>query len=125
MSHCHSQSNECGCCSHKTQGTCCSKQSSCACGSCSSGNACSSCGCKQNCDYAQKFLELADHAWMELLKEKVKEHTARLSPHMDELARLIAESNHERWKKKMENESCSDGFQEKLNQFFGKSCPKK
>lgn len=93
---------------------------SCGCGS-------KGCGCqglcKQgSCDYAAKFLELADQAWMEVLKEKIKEHIKSNAKNMDELARLISEANHERWQKKMENKQCTGGYEEKLREFFHMSC---
>lgn len=60
---------------------------------------------------------------MEVLKEKIKEYIQTHSQkNMDELARLIAEANHERWQKKMENNKCTGGFEERLSEFFGMSC---
>ena len=59
---------------------------------------------------------------MEVLKEKIKEHIRANAQHMDELARLISEANHEKWRKKMENEKCSGSFEERLNDFLGLSC---
>lgn len=80
-------------------------------------------GCGQgSCNYAEKFLELADHAWMELLKEKIKEHINQSHTNIDELARLIAEANHERWQKKMEDKQCCGGYEEKLKNFFKQAC---
>lgn len=124
MSHCHDHS----CCS---SGGCQSKGCSCSCHkSCGSHSSCCEskgcgcgCQCKQgSCDYAAKFLELADQAWIEVLKEKIKEHIQSNAKNMDELARLISEANHERWQKKMENKQCTGGFEEKLRDFFHMSC---
>jgi hypothetical protein len=117
MSHCHDQS-----CSHSKNSCGCGSQS---CGA--SGNSCS-CSChnsSKKCDAASKFLELADCAWKEVLKEKIKEHIKANAKHLDELASLIAEANHEKWKKKIENNKCCTSFEDKLNDFFGQTCDSK
>lgn len=106
-------SNHCGC-------SCQSQQSSCA-------GASGSCGCschKKSYDHSEKFFELADQAWMEVLKEKIKDNIRANSKNIDELAKLVAEANHERWKKKMEEKQCCGGFDEKLKNFFGSCCKK-
>lgn len=130
MGHCHDQSSCCGsncscgcqskgcsCSCHKSQ---CGCQTSCGGGSC--GNECQSESCHPGCNYAQKFLELADHAWMEVLKEKIKENIQANSKNMDELARLISEANHEKWQKKMEDKKCCGSFEERLGEFFNQAC---
>lgn len=130
MCHCHSHGQ---CCSSSGGCGCQSKGCSCSChkmemsGGCQSSCGCGSKGCscqsKQGtCDYAAKFLELADQAWMEVLKEKIKEDIKSNAKHMDQLAHLISEANHERWQKKMENKQCTGGFEEKLKEFFHMSC---
>lgn len=116
---CGCQSSQCGCqkssgCGCQGGGCGCQAQKSCGCG-------CKSCGC----DYASKFLELADCAWKELLKEKIKEHIQSSSKNMDELARIIAEANRERWQKKMDAGKCSGSFEKQLCEFFGQSCETK
>jgi len=62
---------------------------------------------------------------MELLKEKIKEHIQSQAKNIDELARLIAEANHERWQKKMEDKHCCGGYEEKLKDFFNQACQTK
>jgi hypothetical protein len=119
---CGCQSKECSCCYHKSQ---CECQTSSNCGSCGCGcqGMKEKCGCRHCCcNHTQKFLELADHAWMELLKEKIKEHIQSHAKNIDELARLIAEANHERWQKKMEDKQCGCGYEEKLKNFFKQAC---
>lgn len=111
MCNCHSQSS----CSDKG----CGCQHSCGCSCHQKG----SCGSQQSCESnADKFLALADQAWMEVLKEKIKENIKANSKHLDELAGLIAEANHERWKKKIDAKSCCGSFEEKLKSFFKQSC---
>jgi hypothetical protein len=70
------------------------------------------------------FLEAADCAWGEVLKDKIKEYIlATQSDRMTELAKIVAEGNNQRWKNKMEKKhGCAD-FHERLRSFF--SHPKK
>lgn len=109
---CGCANGNCGCSCHRSAGACggCG-QKNCTCGSNNSGGSCSS-----------KFLELADQAWMEVLKEKIKDHIRANNKNIDELAKLVSEANHERWKKKIEEKSCCGGFEEKLRNFFANSC---
>jgi len=120
MSHLHGQS----CCSSDHLGGSHSQTYSYGCG-------CPTCPCKgkgnfgskqSSFDYAGKFLELADQAWAELLKDKIKEHIQLHAKHLDELASLIAEANHERWKKKVESKQSCGNYEEKLRAFFQHSC---
>lgn len=80
------------------------------------------CGCGCDCGCSDKFLSLADEAWMEVLKEKIKckiiEHK---SEHMDKLAELIAKANGERWKNKISSKTKSNEFKDELKAFFS-SC---
>lgn len=120
---CQCKNQSCGCsscgCSCQSKGGCCSQKSECGCQGKSCG--CGGCGgCK--CNKAEKFLELADQAWMELLKEKIKTHIQSQAKNMDELARLISEANHERWQKKLEDKECCGSFEEKLKGFFQQVC---
>lgn len=86
------------------------------------GETCSSdVSCKDECsgDYNHIFLELADCAWMEVLKDKIKDHIlATKSDKMTELARIISEANTKRWKHKMEKERCCHDFKSELSCFF-------
>lgn len=66
------------------------------------------------------FLEIADDAWEEVLKEKIKEHILETqNKKMEELAKIVSEGNGERWKNKMEKRRGCCSFKEKLSQFFG------
>jgi hypothetical protein len=72
--------------------------------------------------FAECLLEAADCAWMEVLKDKIKEHIlATQNDKMSELAKIVSEGNSQRWRNKMEKKhSCMD-FKEKLCNFFCKS----
>lgn len=50
--------------------------------------------------HISKFLQIADDAWAEVLKEKIKEYIIKESKKTDEFAKLVAEANYNRWKKK-------------------------
>lgn len=112
MSHYHDQccgEAKCGCHSSGCdENDCCSTTSSC---------------CRGSSGHAGKFLELADAAWVEVLKGKIIEHIlANHSKHLDELAALISEANHERWHKKLSEKHCHECFEDKLKAFFSRSC---
>jgi hypothetical protein len=72
-------------------------------------------------EFAPQLLELADQAWMDLLKEKIKAQIeAANGGQLDQLAKLIAESNNLRWKHKLAGQKVSNSYKEKLSNFFHK-----
>lgn len=73
-------------------------------------------------DFADQLIDLADEAWMEVLKDKIKENISASSEHLDQLAKMVTEVNKERWINKMSAKKQSDDFKEKLHSFFS---PKK
>jgi hypothetical protein len=75
----------------------------------------------ENC-HEQGLLKIANCAWMEVVKEKIKEHIlATENARITELAKIIAEGNQELWKHKMgEKRHCKE-FEEKLCGFFARS----
>lgn len=119
---CHCQNNSC------SQSHCCgsSHHMNCSCPCHQSASQFNHChgeeGHQSPCNYPEKFLELADQAWMEVLKEKIKENIRANGKNLDELAKLIAEANHEKWIKKMENKQSANHYQEQLREFFHLSC---
>lgn len=91
------------------------------CCSCHKQEASCSAGEKQE-DQMHYLLEIADEAWSEVLKEKIKEHIiATQNDRMTELAKIVSEGNHQRWKNKMETKQGCFDFKEKLSRFFGQS----
>lgn len=67
------------------------------------------------------FLEVADCAWTEVLKDKIKEHIlATQGDRMKELAKIVAEGNNKRWQNKMEGKKNCMEFEEQLCHFFSK-----
>jgi hypothetical protein len=98
----------------------------CSCPVCQSSGSCPVCHPKGVCgenhsEESHPFLEIADSAWMEVLKDKIKEHIlATQNDRMTELAKIISETNNNRWKNKMEKKHGCAEFKEKLHQFFAK-----
>lgn len=97
-------------------------------GSCSCGCGCG-CGCgghhhhdEDKCHCAEKFLEIADEAWKEVLKEKIKAKIiAKKGEHMDKLAEMVAMANGEKWKHKITAKLKCGQFKDDLKEFFS-SC---
>lgn len=69
--------------------------------------------------FSDDLLDLADEAWMEVLKEKIKEDIRKKSDkHLDKLAKLVSDSNHMRWKNLMEGQHFEDSYESTLRAFF-------
>jgi hypothetical protein len=97
---------------------------------CSENKCCCPCHAKQEeCSsgengemFGKYFIELADCAWEEVLKEEMKEYIrSSQKGRMKELAKIVAEANNKRWRHKMEKKQCCAEFQEDLCDFFSKS----
>ncbi len=115
----------CGTHSHQGKGNCGCHSGHChCCGGSSCGCHSQSCGSHQHshgdcCDKAHKLLEVADMAWMEVLKEKIKEHIKANDHKIDEIARIVAEANHSRWQQKIAQKQCCNCYEEQLKGLFG------
>lgn len=93
-----------------------------------------SCGCGEyyhhhgqhdegGCHCAEKFLEIADEAWKEVLKEKIKTKiVAHKGEHLDKLAEMVAMANGEKWKHMISAKMKCNEFKESLKEFFTSSC---
>lgn len=105
--HCHEHEGEsCSCC----QGTC------------SHGHHHHDHDHEEQGDFAHLLLEMADEAWMEVLKEKIKEQIVATSgPHLTELAKLVADSNKMRWKHKMASQKACADYTQKMHDYFSRS----
>lgn len=80
----------------------------------------SCCNHEHHCEFLKFLLEVADCAWKEALKEKIKEHIlATQGDRMAELAKIVSETNNERWKHKMQKKRGLKDFKERLSHFFG------
>ncbi len=80
---------------------------------------CSCCGEHHEDTFAKHLLKLADEAWMEVLKEKIKEQIKTLNgKKLDELAKMVAEANNQRWQHKLSAKTECDNFQASVCNFF-------
>ena len=71
------------------------------------------------CHCAEKFLEIADEAWVEVLKEKIKEKIlTHKGEHMEKLATIIAKANGDKWKNKISSKTNCNDFKETLKEFL-------
>lgn len=115
---CDSHDNSCMSGAHSHGSSCGGNQCKCSCHSCTccSGHHDEQANCS---DKAKHLLEVADMAWMELLKEKIKEHIANSDHKIDELAKIVAEANRERWHQKMAKAKNCEQYERKLSELFG------
>lgn len=105
---CSSGSSSQSCCSH---GSCSTDHSSVK-GGCGCGCSSCHCSCHQQGKYADQLLHLADEAWMEILKEKIKEEIRlNAGEQMTQLAKLVSAANHARWKDKMQGKKDYEDFE--------------
>lgn len=107
--HHHHNHDSCNC-SHECSETCC----------CCQGKCCGQHSVVQK-DFAHQLLDIADEAWMELLKEKIKDQILKTNgAQLDKLAKLVSSSNSERWKYKIAGNAASNHYREKFSEYFNK-----
>jgi hypothetical protein len=64
---------------------------------------------------------MADEAWMCLLKDKIKQKIEALSgSHLNELADIVATSNHKRWVDKIASKEASEDYEDRVADFFNR-----
>lgn len=116
--HCCSDDHSCG----QEQHNCCCHNCCCGCHD-KCGHENSDCCGHEHSNYAEKLLCLADCAWTEILKEKIKEEIkSKSGSHIDELAKVVAEANCSRWEHKLSGKKVQKDFRDKLSCFFDSSC---
>ncbi len=70
-------------------------------------------------DFADQLLQLADEAWMEVLKEKIKAHVTKSNgAQLEKLAKVVAEANKDRWRLKLASKKGCEDFHCKIADFF-------
>lgn len=90
-------------------------------GECCHGSHDTCCHHHEHEDFAHELLDLADEAWMEVLKEKIKDQIRENNgKHLDALAKLVAESNNVRWKNKLSLQNTWGDFKAKVDAIFKK-----
>jgi len=69
------------------------------------------------CDIPEKLLCLADEAWKEVLKEKIKQEIEKSSgPKLSALAKLVAETNQRRWSHLIEGRQKCDEYKQQVKE---------
>ncbi len=67
------------------------------------------------CEIPEKLLCLADEAWRELLKDKIKQEIQKAAgPKLDSLAKLVAETNHRRWTHQIQGKIKCDEYKQQV-----------
>lgn len=81
---------------------------------------------QEHCDMPDKLLQLADQAWMELLKEKIKkEIEASCGEQMNKVAKLVSETNKAKWSHKMAaKQGCHEYRHNLMSLFSSEHCQK-
>lgn len=79
----------------------------------------SDCGC----DMHEKLLTLADEAWMELLKEKIKAEIEKTNgKHMDKIAKLVSDANFVKWGNMINTKVQCNEYKESLKNLMSGGC---
>ena len=94
--------------------------SECKDGSCSvEQNNSASCTTDECCDMPAQLLCLADEAWRELVKDKLKAAIEEsCGEKLDELAKLVSEANAYRWQHKIEAKTKCEEYKSNVRTFF-------
>lgn len=71
------------------------------------------------CDFPEKLLDLADEAWLEVVKEKIKkEIEASCGEKLNKLAKLVAETNKTKWSAKIAGKQQCQEYKQNLLKLF-------
>ncbi len=73
----------------------------------------------KTCSMPEDFLALADEAWLEVLKEKLKENMREVcGKQLDELAKIVCEANGQKWDNRIQAKSHCEAYKQKIGNFF-------
>lgn len=76
-------------------------------------------GDSECCNMPEKLLCLADEAWKEVVKDKIKQEIEKNSgAKLDALAKLVAEANHKKWTHLIEGKQKCDQFKDQVKEAF-------
>jgi hypothetical protein len=74
-------------------------------------------GDSECCNMPEKLLCLADEAWKEVVKEKIKKEIEKnAGAKLDALAKLVAEGNHKKWSYLIEGKQQCDQFKDQVKE---------
>ncbi|MDR3543993.1 MAG: hypothetical protein P4L69_24020 [Desulfosporosinus sp.] len=95
---------------------------------CSTTKSCSTAHNTNNdseCDMHERLLALADDAWMELLKEKMKTEIEKTNgPHMNNIAKLVVDANCAKWGSMIQVKVKCNEYKESLKALMMGGCNK-
>lgn len=73
----------------------------------------------EKCNFSEKLLKLADEAWMEVLKEKIKIGIEnKHGEHLEKLAEIVGNTNSAKWKHKIKSKAKCEEYKNTLKDFF-------
>ncbi len=79
---------------------------------------CDSAG-EECCTMHETLLELADEAWYEAVKDRIrKEIDASCGEKLDELAKIVTEANQCRWQHKIGGKVKENAYKTRIREFF-------
>ena len=85
------------------------------CPTCTPANEC-------ECNMPEKLLKLADEAWFELLKEKIKGRIQQTCDEkMNKLAELVADTNQQRWIHMIQGKMKCEEYKESIKDLFAQA----
>ncbi len=74
-------------------------------------------GDSECCNAPEKLLCLADEAWKEVVKDKIKKEIEKTAgAKLDALAKLVAEANHTKWTHMIEGKQKCDQFKDQVRE---------
>lgn len=74
-------------------------------------------GDSECCNMPEKLLCLADEAWKEVVKDKIKQEIEKTAgAKLDALAKLVAETNHKKWTHLIEGKQKCDQFKDQVKE---------
>ena len=75
------------------------------------------------CPMPEKLLALADEAWFEVLKEKMKAEIVKsCGDKMDKLAKLVVDANKGKWEHTIQGKVKCEEYKQNLKNFFTTNC---
>ncbi|HNB23492.1 MAG TPA: hypothetical protein PKZ32_13810 [Candidatus Melainabacteria bacterium] len=73
----------------------------------------------QCCNLHEKLLCLADEAWKEVLKDKIKKEIEKSAgAKLDALAQIVAGANHQKWTHMIEGKQKCDEYKNQIKEAF-------
>jgi hypothetical protein len=72
---------------------------------------------EEECD-SERLLAIADMAWAEVLKEKIKEHIRASDKRIDEIAKIVSETNRAYWHQEISRSKTDENYAFRLSEIM-------